>query len=80
MEWSEALKITPSSYEGYDYNAVNISSIGIEILAANQNIIFLAPGNFVAIKQQDLVTTLQNPVYNGKCSNAFLQDGEVVVV
>lgn len=79
MSWSESLKIIPSRYEGYDYDAVNISSIGIEILAANQNIIFLAPGDFVAIKQQDLVTTLQNPVYNGKCSNAFLQNGEVVV-
>jgi hypothetical protein len=70
--WQNALKIDFN--EKNEIVASNCGDEGIEILAAHENVIFLAPEDYVIISKNDIIATLKNPVYNGFCKNISLLD------
>lgn len=77
-KWQQALKLTKSDIEGYDYKCLNSSEDGMEIISANENVIYLSPKDYCYITSDDAVATLK--AFGGECSNALLVNNTVILI
>lgn len=78
--WQKSLRIIPASrpaFKNDDYKLSNIGEKPIEVVTVDENYICINPENYVIMSRADVVATLT--AYNGRCSNSYLLNNNVIV-